>query len=143
MSWPEPRPGLVIRYAYLWHREARAGREEGVKDRPCAVVLAHADEDGRTRVYVLPITHTPPADEAVEIPAAVKAHLGLDADRSWIVVTEANRFYWPGPDLRFLPGMGAESVAYGYLPPGLLRRVRDRFVALARERRAGLVGRAD
>ena len=59
MSWPVPRPGLVIRYAYLWRREARAGREEGSKDRPCAVVLAHKDQEGETRVYVLPVTPLP------------------------------------------------------------------------------------
>ena len=39
MSWPVPRPGLVIRYSYLWESEAGAGREEGVKDRPCAIIL--------------------------------------------------------------------------------------------------------
>jgi hypothetical protein len=27
---PTPEPGLVISYAYLWHHEHEAGREEGV-----------------------------------------------------------------------------------------------------------------
>jgi hypothetical protein len=31
VSWPVPQPGLVIRYAYLWRREALAGQEEGAK----------------------------------------------------------------------------------------------------------------
>jgi len=132
VSWPVPRPGLVIRYAYLWDREVRAGREEGV---------ALAGEDGRTRVYALPITHARPTDEAVEIPRAVKAHLGLDEDRSWIVSTEANVFLWPGPSLRLLPGQGPESAAHGFLPPGLFRTVRDRFLALRHERRARTVPR--
>jgi hypothetical protein len=37
-------------------------------------------------VTVLPITHSPPADpaSAIEMPAPVKRHLGLDDDRSWI-----------------------------------------------------------
>jgi len=35
---PAPELGLVISYAYLWSSEADAGREEGGKDRPCAVV---------------------------------------------------------------------------------------------------------
>ncbi|MCK8788153.1 hypothetical protein M0638_27775 [Roseomonas sp. NAR14] len=145
MTWPEPRPGLVIRYAYLWDREARAGQEEGAKDRPCAVVLAVRDEDGDTRVYVLPITHAAPHDpaEAVELPAAVKRHLGLDEARSWVVLTEANVFVWPGPDLRPVPGQGPESVAYGHLPPRLLRTIRDRFVARYRERQGGLVTRSE
>ena len=58
-------------------------------------------------------------------------------------VSEANRFIWPGPDLRLVPGKGLESVAYGYLPPELFRVVRDRFVALARARRAALVARTE
>jgi hypothetical protein len=86
VSWPRPWPGLVIRYSYLWRREALAGRDEGLKDRPCAVVLAFQDEDGRTRVYALPITHSAPAagEDAIEIPAVVKARLGLDGVRSWL-----------------------------------------------------------
>jgi hypothetical protein len=39
VTWPVPRPGLVIRYSYLWESEVRQGREEGTKDRPCAIVL--------------------------------------------------------------------------------------------------------
>lgn len=145
MSWPDPLPGLVIRYAYLWRREAASGQEEGAKDRPCAIVLARADQGGRTRVYVLPVTHSEPARDAdaVEIPATVKARLGLDAARSWVVVTEANVFTWPGPDLRFQPGRGAESAAYGFLPPGLFRLIRDRFLAAHRGRVGGMVARSE
>lgn len=143
MSWPVPAPGLVIRYAYLWRREHLTGQEEGVKDRPCAIVMAMVDEMGEQKVTVLPITHAPPRDpdEAVEIPAATKRRLGLDDARSWIVVAEANEFIWPGPDLRPRAGAGAESVAIGFLPPALFRTVRDRFLALDRLRKARLVPR--
>lgn len=143
MSWPTPQPGLVIRYAYLWRKEADAGREEGVKDRPCAVVLAVDTEDGETVVYVLPITHAPPriAENALELPQPTKSRLGLDSDRSWIVLTEANVFTWPGPDLRFVPGRGPESIAYGMLPPALMRIVRERFAGMLEARRAGTVTR--
>ena len=58
MSWPEPRPGLLIRYSYLWEREAREGREEGVKDRPCAIVLVLLREGEHPIVRVLPVTHS-------------------------------------------------------------------------------------
>ena len=97
------RVGYIFRYAYLWHREYRLGREEGQKDRPCLVLaLVRIDQDGSSRVRVLPITHTPPdwANDAIEIPQAVKERLRLDAERSWIVLTESNHFVWPGPDLR-------------------------------------------
>jgi hypothetical protein len=146
VNWPAPQPGLVIRYAYLWRREALAGQEEGAKDRPCAVVLAHHDDNGITRVYALPITHSPPGadrDQAIEIPAPVKARLGLDGERSWVVVDEANVFAWPGPDLRFLPGKGPESAVYGFLPPAFFRVVRDRFIAADRDRKSRLVARTE
>ncbi|WP_372088703.1 hypothetical protein P7L79_05890 (plasmid) [Tistrella mobilis] len=64
MAFPTPQLGLVLSYAYLWHHEHQAGREEGRKDRPCVIVLAVTREDGQTMVTVLPITHTPPADPA-------------------------------------------------------------------------------
>jgi len=147
LSWPEPQPGLVVRYAYLWRREQQAGREEGTKDRPCAVILALAGVEGggRSRVVVLPITHSPPGapEDAVELPQETKRRLGLDDERSWVVLTEANRFLWPGPDLRFLPGRGPESAAYGMLPPDVFRAVRDRFLAGLQARRAAVVPRTE
>ena len=75
----------MISYSYLWRHESAAGQTEGVKDRPCAIVVVveGKDKDVKT-VTVAPITHTPPADpaNAVEIPPKVKQHLGLDAERS-------------------------------------------------------------
>lgn len=64
MSLPAPHPGLGIRYAYLWKREHDAGREEGSKDRPCAIIMAVTDDEGESQVLVLPITHAPPYDAA-------------------------------------------------------------------------------
>jgi hypothetical protein len=74
------------------------------------------NEAGERIVIVLPISHTPPADAnfAVEIPALVKRRLGLDDQRSWVVLTEANRFIWPGPDLRPSRPGDSSSVAYGF-----------------------------
>jgi len=129
----------------LWSSEAQAGRAEGVKDRPCAIILAHQEQAGETRVYVLPLTHSPPprAEHAIEVPAAIKARLNLDEERSWVVVTEANVFTWPGPDLRFLPGKGPASIAYGILPPRFFSALRDRFLATNRASRAKIVKRTD
>jgi hypothetical protein len=141
---PRPVPGLVIRYSYLWRREHLEGREEGQKDRPCAIVAAiRSDERGDTRVLVLPISHSPPERPslAVEIPAKVKQRLGLDEAQSWVVLTEWNEFVWPGPDLRRLPNADDASVAYGMLPPSLFASIRDRFLALAGSGRGGHVPR--
>jgi hypothetical protein len=67
----------------------------------------------------------------------------LDADRSWVIVSEANDFTWPGPDLRSLLGQEPASVAYGFLPPDVFRVVRERFVACARAQNASLVRRSE
>jgi hypothetical protein len=143
---PVPVPGLVIRYGYLWNSEHLAGGEEG-KDRPCAIVAAlrPADDAGETRVLVLPVTHSPPTEPAlaVEIPAPVKERLRLDADRSWVLLSEWNEFVWPGPDLRRVPGGDESSVAYGMLPPGFFATIRDRFLALATTRQARRVPRTE
>ena len=88
-----------------------------MKDRPCAVVLTLQNGEEGEIVTVLPITHTPPslseADLAVEIPAETKRRLGLDDAPSWIMLTEANRFQWPGPDLRMVNNGDPSSVVYG------------------------------
>jgi mRNA-degrading endonuclease toxin of MazEF toxin-antitoxin module len=143
VPFPQPVPGLVLRYSYLWRAEQQQGQEEGLKHRPCAVVLVTTTDAGEAVVTVLPITHTPPveAETAVEIPAATKTRLGLDAERSWVVLTEANRFLWPGPDLRPRQAGDAGSVAYGLLPYGLMEEIRQKFLALIRARRMRLVPR--
>lgn len=94
------------------------------------LALVAMQEDGSPVVRVLPITHTPPSDpaHAIEIPTAVKLRLRLDGERSWIVLTESNRFAWPGPDIRPLD---TESGYYGPLPPALFAAVKRRFVAIA------------
>lgn len=102
MPLPIPEPGLVISYAYLWRSDYERGQEEGTKDRPCVIVLTVSTEEGDSVVTVVPVTHAAPEkpDEAVEIPLPTKHRLGLDAARSWVIVSEVNRFVWPGPDLR-------------------------------------------
>lgn len=144
MALPDPVPGLVIGYAYLWRHEALRGLEDGRKDRPCVIVLAIETVEGRTVVTVAPITHTPPEQPelAIEIPPATKARLGLDAGRSWIVAADLNRFIWPGVDLRPVR-RGSRDYAYGLLPPGLYRAVRDRVLELARLGRSGLTRRGE
>jgi hypothetical protein len=145
VPFPEPVPGLVIRYSYLWAEEYGSGREEGLKDRPCAIILVGAENDGERVVTVLPVTHAPPSDLqlAVEIPQATKRRLGLDEERSWVALTEANRFVWPGPDLRPARRGDAASVAYGQLPYALFETIRRKFIAAVRARRAGVVSRSE
>lgn len=136
----EPRPGQVIRYAYLWADEHDRGREEAVKDRPCVVVVAVQRRAGELQVTVVPISHTPQAQGAIAVPPATKARLGLDTAASWIVCTEVNRFIWPGPDWRPIPGRG--GLTYGLLPARLLEQVRRGLLAEVRRQRLQIVPRS-
>ena len=137
MPLPDPHPGLVISYSYLWADEHAAGRAEGVKDRPRAVVLVAERAEGGTAVMVVPITHSPPTDPqtAVEIPVPTKERLGLDSERSWIVCSEVNRFLWPGVDLRRVPGSKPPRFHYGVLPPALFEAVKKAIVKCRAVRR--------
>ena len=145
MTLPFPEPGLVVGYAYLWRSEFDRGLEEGTKDRPCVLVLTTKDEEGELFVTVVPVTHTPPErpDEAVEIPLPTKQRLGLDDARSWIIVSEVNRFAWPGPDLRPVSRGASERFDYGLLPPSLFRQVRERLAACAQRQRLKAVPRTE
>lgn len=144
-EFPAPRPAQILRYAYLWRDEADAGAEEGVKTRPVVVVVVTVMEDDQQRVIVAPVTHTPPQDprDAIEMPAATCARVGLDEYPQWIIAAEVNAFMWPGPDLRPAPSRGPESVLIGYLPPNTFMRLRDRVAELGRERRMRAVVRTE
>ena len=111
--------------------------------RPCLVVHVAADEVGEQIVTVLPITHTPPSNSgvAVEIPHATKQRLRLDDERSWVGLTEANRFTWPGPDLHMAHRDNPASVVCGELPAKLFIQIRDRFIAAITAANAELVKR--
>ena len=130
MAIPTPEPGLIISYSYVWDHEARAGQEEGRKDRPCVIALAvERQQDGEMLVTVLPVTHSSPIDAAaaVEIPHAVKKHLGLDDERSWVVVSEGDQFVWPGYDLRKV--RNTDRFDHGFLPPRFFAQVLAAFRA--------------
>jgi hypothetical protein len=123
---------LVLRYSYLWATEKAAGKDDGRKDRPALVLaVAVVDDGGETQVLVLAITHAPPArqDDAVELPAAIKRQLQLDRTPSWIVTTEANAFFWPGPDIRPIPGRTPPTAIYGTVPASLMKRVAISYLA--------------
>lgn len=138
----DPRVGLVIRHANSWRDEAPWGREEGTKDRPCVIIHTRRNEYGETEVFIAPITHTPPRqpERAITLPQSTKLRLGLDDQTSWIVTTEVNRFVWPGPDLRSVPGGRA---AYGFLPARMARDVIRQVQVNARDRTLHVVVRDD
>src|SRR5262249_1155106 len=133
---------------YLWFEESQKGQVEGRKDRPCAIILAVdvSDESAamRKRVAVVPITHSAPRDPnaAVEIPLPVKKHLGLDSERSWVILDEFNEFVWPGFDLRPIKGDDTR-IEYGFLPPRFFQRLIEKFTELEGRGEVGQARRDD
>lgn len=107
------------------------------------LALTIRNDDGKTEILVLAITHHAPARpaDAVALPASVKSRLGLDDDASWIVTTEANAFVWPGPDLRPIPGKRPASVTYGRVPEKLLQEAARSFLANRKRQRTAIVSR--
>ena len=102
MKKPDPEVGQIIRFDYLWRDEAERGRIQGAKERPCAVIIAlRREADGSQRVFLAPVTHSPPqkGQSAIEVPARFSAMTGLDESRSWLVVSEVNRVDWRDPGI--------------------------------------------
>jgi hypothetical protein len=129
MPLPNPEPGLVIPYVYLWRRECEAGEETGGKVRPgLIIVVIVKSAAGAQRVAVCPMTTQAPdpTRAAIDVPPLVRAHLGLNAAKSWIICDEYNEFDWPGIDLGLTP-KGADHL--GYVPDGLINRVRQEMLA--------------
>ncbi|MEH6699647.1 MAG: growth inhibitor PemK [Brevundimonas sp.] len=133
MDRPQPQVGLVIRYDFLWSHERDKGYAAGAKERPCVIVTAIVrGPQGQTDVLVAPITHSVPGDDAtaIEIPAGVKQHLGLDDDRSFIIAGEANTLPWDDPGI--VPAVPGQRWAYGRLPKGLYDTLRSAMLDLVK-----------
>lgn len=124
----------MLRYSFLWSDEAKQGKIEGSKDRPCAAVLSISRLDGTEEVAVVPITHSPPrAGQAhVALTADECRQAGLDEGLHWAVVDEINSFVWPGYDLRLIAGQARYD--YGVLPKAALRRIVAAVLSLQSQR---------
>lgn len=128
MSLPNPTPGLVIRYSYLWRDERLRKLEEGAKDRPCLIVLSVRYESGATVVTVAPITSRFPSNDphAVELSRNTKRRLGLDdAGPSWVVTHDLNEFSWPGPDIRPTGSGAPRRFAHGLVSSAVYYEVKN------------------
>lgn len=92
------------------------------------MVICVEDIDGEKVVTVAPITHTKPEDlsQAIELTPATRRRLGLDAQKNWILATEVNTFFWPGPDLA---QNQAGSYEYGELPAVVFNALKIKILA--------------
>ncbi|MDH2347342.1 hypothetical protein [Bradyrhizobium sp. SSUT77] len=119
MSLDALRTGDVIRFPYLWVREAERGETEGRKPRPVAVGVRIARPGGEDVLVLFPITSQPPSPDrfAAEIPEMEKRRAGLDVGlRLWIILDEYNqdtigRSFYLEPE----PPLGRFSKAF-FLP---------------------------
>ena len=143
MALLDPKPGLIVRYDYLWSREAATGRDQG-KDRPTCLVAATNSLTRPRYVVLLPITHSPPdaRTTGVEIPAKVKQAIGLDDAPSWVIVSEYNIDEWPNAGLSPIPGR-PDIFSYGFIPPRLFGQIRAKFLDLARQGQSAAVHREE
>jgi len=135
-----PQIGEVICHAYLWRNQAVRGQVEGIKERPCVVVHRQEENDGSTRVFVVPITHTEPFDSerSVLCPVPTKRRLRLDEQTSWIITSELNYFIWPGFDVRPTPD---NRDSYGLLPNRLTRKIIEQIKSNAQDQTLSSVNR--
>lgn len=123
--------GCVIRYPYLWAREAAAGETEGRKPRPTVVGIRLTRASGDALI-LLPITsRAPPAGTtAVEIPDTEKRRAGLSTDiRLWIVLDEFNHDI-PGQSWYLEPHSALGSLSRAFLLP-----VMKQFAAMLGKKR--------
>jgi hypothetical protein len=145
---PDPTPGLIFRYGYLWLAISRRNRNSPTKDRPACIVMqvgSAVDPSLRTAggsmiqardVIILPITTRPPSIDvvAIELSPDEKRVCGLNPDGpSWVVVSEFNADTWPNADI--VPISDTGQFRYGIAPPGLMRRISRAFAEARRTRR--------
>ena len=124
MALPEPRPGLVVGYDFLFREQADAGMENASKPHPAAVVIVTRREV-QTRVSLVAISHAPPspgqARNYLKLTPAECRQMGLDSGDHWINLRDINSFDWPGYDLaRTAPGGG---YVYGRMSRGTFIRL--------------------
>jgi len=118
LTYDDIRTAAVLRYPYLWARQAARGETEGRKDRPVAVGVRVRRPDG-DRVVFFPITSKMPEAGrfSAEIPLIERRRAGLAPDlRLWIILDEYNadivgRSFYLEPD----PPIGHLSKAF-FLP---------------------------
>jgi hypothetical protein len=141
VAFPDPKPGLVVRYDYLWMHDAAVGRVQG-KDRPTCLVAATDSGVRPQYVVLLPITHAPPTGDTIgiELPAKVKRAISLDDEPSWVIVSEHNVDEWPNGGLLPVPGTRNEF-SYGFIPPGLFAKIKAAFLELAKAKKSKSVRR--
>ncbi len=137
----KPATGLVIRYNYLWTRQADAGEDSGRKARPVCVAIPV----GRTGndVVLFPITTQEPLGHiAIEIPETERRRLKLPGGRRcWLILDEANHDQMPGSYHLEPIGLSPARYAYGVLSHAFMRLVLAKLAEAIRSHKFRTVSR--
>ncbi len=116
-----PKVGDIINYIFLFAHEAET-RDEGVKERPCVVVMTIPEQQ---RVLVAPLTTQGDRyPDTLPVPDAVCRIAKLSGPTA-VVLSELNLFTWLGYDVR--PLHGTDDIYVGRFPPGFTSAVMTRI----------------
>lgn len=127
--------GQIVRFHYLWKRQAQAGEETGRKARPVCVVVRTAATPGV--VFLFPITSQMPNEERLFLPISQIEcrRAGLDFS-CWIVLDEYNR-------VELDKAFDFESTApLGSFSPAFLKKIARTVKDAAANRRLAAVSRS-
>jgi hypothetical protein len=107
-----PQVGDIVRFNYLWAREAEVGEESGRKARPvCVIVRTSADP---AALFLLPLTSRPPEKTraALGVPEIECKRGGLRSP-CWIICDEYNRVTMDlAHDFESLDAVGTFSASF-------------------------------
>jgi hypothetical protein len=126
--------GDIVRFNYLWARQAEAGEETGRKSRPVCIIVRTVSEPAA--LFLLPLTSQPPSQgrAILSVPEMECKRGGLRSP-CWIVVDEYNRVTLDmAHDFESLAPIGAFSASF-------LKLIASRLKAEALARRAKMVAR--
>jgi hypothetical protein len=107
-----PQVGDIVRFNYLWAREAKVGEESGRKARPvCVIVRTSA---APAALFLLPLTSRPPAKaRAVLSVPEIECKRGGLRSPCWIICDEYNRVTMDlAHDFESLDPIGAFSASF-------------------------------
>jgi len=84
------KAGDVLRYYYLWVRQADHGEESGRKDRPVCLLVKTPTEPAR--LFLFPITTQKPDQSTLHIAISeIECRRGSLRFPSWLILDEYNR----------------------------------------------------
>ena len=122
------KPGDLVRYGYLWARQADAGEESGRKARPVCVVVRTPTTPAA--LFLFPLTsQRPDAARACIAVSEIECRRGGLDYPSYLILDEYNRVRADAAyDLETPGPIGAFS-------PACLRKIAARIKEVARQRR--------